>query len=77
MKRTAYTSDASSKGNQNMLIIMRDGGGDFLVGVQHEEGGINHGAHFVRFRRANGGASQHPRLIAALAELEAALKEIE
>lgn len=71
-RAVTYISDESD----NVLIVSRDGGGDFLVGVQHRADGINYGSHSVRFRRANGGASQHPRLISALAELEAALAEI-
>ncbi len=74
--RHTYPSDVSGPDYRNTLVVTRDGGGDFMIGVQHESDGLNHGAHFVRFRRANGGASQHPRLIAALAELEAALEEI-
>lgn len=71
-----YTTDEPGYGHTNTLLVARDEGGDFLVGVKHVAGQINHGTNFVRFRRANGGASQHPRLIAALAELEAALRDI-
>ena len=71
-----YFGDNQTPGSGNTLIVDRDGGGDFLIGVEHRSNGTNHGVHYVRFRRANGGASQHPRLIAALDELEAALAEI-
>lgn len=72
-----YHGDNQESGDGNTLVVSRDGGGDFLVGVEHRSGGINHGTHFVRFRRANGGASQHPRVIKALADLEAALAEVQ
>lgn len=75
-KRLKYHGDEQMPGEGNTLVMTRDGGGDFLIGIQHVDGGINHGTHYVRFRRANGGASVHPRLIRALAELEAVLAEI-
>lgn len=71
-----YHGDNQPPGEGNTLIVTRDGGGDFLIGVNRREDGLNHGTRYVRFRRANGGASDHPRLIRALAELEAALKEV-
>ena len=70
-----YHGDEQLPGDGNTLIMTRDGGGDFLIGVNHRADGLNHGTHYVRFRRANGGASVHPRLIRALAELESALKD--
>ena len=75
-KRLKYHGDEQMPGEGNTLVMTRDGGGDFLIGIQHVDGGINHGTHYVRVRRANGGASVHPRLIRALAELEAVLAEI-
>lgn len=71
-----YHGNDQPPGDGNTLVMTRDGVGDFLIGVQHVDGGINHGTHYVRFRRANGGASNHPSLIRALAELESALAEI-
>lgn len=71
-----YHGDEQMPGDGNTLVVTRDGGGDFLIGVQHVEGGVNHGTHYVRFRRANGGASVHPSLIRAMADLESALAEI-
>ena len=71
-----YFGDNQVPDDGNSLIVSRDGGGDFLIGVERRADGINHGTNYVRFRRANGGASQYPRLIKALAELEAALAEL-
>lgn len=76
MSLLTYATDVPGPDYRNTLVFTRDRGGDFMIGVRHESDGLNHGAHFVRFRRANGGASQHPRLIAALVELESVLQEI-
>ena len=76
MRMITYHGDCQEPGDGSTLVLSRDGGGDFLVGVNFRNAGINEGTHFVRFRRANGGASKHPRLIRALAELEAALREV-
>lgn len=75
MAKITYHGDDQEPDNGNTLVMTRDGGGDFLLGVQHQKAGVNYGTNFVRFRRANGGASNHPRLIRALAELEAALRQ--
>lgn len=73
MKRVEYKGDDQPQDACNVLVLTRDGGGDFLLGVRNISGGINNGTHFVRFRRANGGASKHTKVIAAIAALEAAL----
>lgn len=75
--KITYHGDDQEPNNGNTLVMSRDGGGDFLLGVLHQADGVNYGTSFVRFRRANGGASKYPRLVRALAELEAALAEVE
>jgi hypothetical protein len=44
-KRLKYHGDEQMPGEGNTLVMTRDGGGDFLIGIQHVDGGINHGTH--------------------------------
>ena len=73
MNLIEYKGDDQHQVDGNVFVLKRDGGGDFLLGVRNISGGINNGTHYVRFRRANGGASKYPKLLAALAALEEAL----
>lgn len=55
------------------LVVRHGGNGDIYLGTRATDERI---ARTVRFRLANGGASDHPRLRAAVVELAAAIAEV-
>jgi len=58
---------------ERYLVVRRYGNGDIYIGTRE---GAERIPRMVRFRLANGGASNHERLRAAVIEMEAALAEI-
>lgn len=70
-----YKSDDTDPAQANYLVGQRGGNGDYYIGVKRVAGGVTLGIDSVRFRTANGGASNNPRLLAAIAELFAAMEE--
>lgn len=60
-------------GPPQVLVLRRGGNGDYYLGTRDVNG---RETRTVRFRTANGGASDRPGLIGALAALERALAGI-
>lgn len=58
---------------ERYLVVRRYGNGDIYIGTREGEERV---PRMVRFRMANGGASDHRRLRAAVIELEASLAEL-
>lgn len=73
MNMLNYKSDETDPEHSNYLVLQRGGNGDYYIGVKRVGGGVVLGIDSVRFRTANGGASDHPRLLSAIRNLFAAL----
>lgn len=76
MNLLTYKSDECHPEQANYLTLQRGGNGDYYIGVKRVAGGVVLGIDSVRFRTRNGGASDNPRLLAAIRELFAAMESV-